>query len=246
MIWFSCVLFPAFFLAASALPAQRGPDWKKANDRKDHYEGTYSRPVGNADMELVSLTTGISPYPFRQGARLRVRFYSPAASLYHLHAEDLSGTQFYWWEDKNGQAKQGWYASPADWQVDFLLSKLNIGANNLGVLTRLGAPSEQKFAPAQVYTGTAVPAITRYVAVLRLGRPTASGEYKVHRGESRSGPLLFTKSVTARSGGSSLALSLPAASLPASGWVFVEVNLKEQRTMDPFTYSFRFYVPARP
>ncbi|MEM7371207.1 MAG: hypothetical protein AAF587_21505 [Bacteroidota bacterium] len=244
MISWSSICVSLLFCLLSNLHAQRSEAWKQANDRKDRYEGTYSRQVGNPDLELVSLTTGLRPYVFGQRKRLKLRFYSPSASRYKLHAEDVKGTQFYWWEDKHRQTSRGWHQSPAGWPVDYLLRKLNIRANNLGILAELEGIGRKKFAPVQVYSGGQPSGISRYVALLRLGRAAAGGTYTVHEGESRRGRILLQKGVAARSGGSILALSIPAKVLPAGTWVFVELTLKERGTLDPFTYSFQFYVPA--
>jgi hypothetical protein len=37
------------------------------------YEGTYSRQVGNPDLGLVSLTTGVAAYPFGEDEQLKLR-----------------------------------------------------------------------------------------------------------------------------------------------------------------------------
>ncbi|MDX2284376.1 MAG: hypothetical protein NW241_09450 [Bacteroidia bacterium] len=227
------------------LLAQRSEEWKRQHDRGTRYEGTYTRQVGNPDLELVSLSAGITPYTFRKGMMLKARFHSPASLRCTLHAEDLSGTQFYWWEDKQTQAAPGWNLSPADWPVDFLLDDLHLLVSNLGISAAV-AGSERKYLPVQVFTGSVPPPIERYSAVLRLGRSSAGGSYQIYKGESRSGTPVLKGTITARSGGGLISLGMPAASFPAPGWYLAEISLKEQGTLDPFSYSFRFYVPPRP
>lgn len=240
-------LFLLLLLSTLPLAAQRNAEWKRSNDRGTRYEGTYSRQVSGG-LELVSLHAGMpASFSFGQGQQLRVRMYSPGNLSYTLHAEDLSGTQFYWWEDKNGQTSTGWYHSPAEWSVDYLLARLRLPANNLGICaeTQGSTRDHKKYLVAQVYTGGTPPPVERFTAVLRLGRATAGGTYKVYRGESRSGSPLLEGNITARSGGSRVNLSFPASSLQAAGWYFVDITLRERGTLNPSTHTFSFYVPPR-
>lgn len=234
-----------FSLFLPSLHAQRKPAWKAKYDQGHYYEGTYSRQVGNPSVELISLTAGRVAYEFGKKQTLTVRWHSPGPSAYQLHAEDISGTRFYWFEDTSTMMKQGENILTG-WAVDGWLRKLQLTHYNVGLLLRYGESGSRKFLPVQSYLGSSPSEPSRYVAILRLGRAISSGDWAVYRGTSARGKPLINQAISRKSGGSYFALRMPANDLPqAGGWVKVVLNFRERGTLDPFTYSFTYYVPAR-
>lgn len=225
-----------------SLLAQPSQQWYQENDRGTHYEGSYTRKVSNPSISLVSLTTPVPAYRFGQRQQLEVQFYTPNASNYQLHAEELRIAQFYWMEDKNKSATAGWNAFMA-WPVDYILQRLSIDHRNLAVLIRLGNRGSRQFTPARVTVGKTDNSASLYIAQLRLGRPASGGFFRLYRGQSKStNSQLLQQKIAPKSSGTVFPIALRFSDLSVgAGWYTVEVNLRERGTGDPFTYSFSFY-----
>ena len=136
-----------FLLIPFFLTAQPNQEWYNKNDRGAHFEGSYTRKVSNPSINLVSLTGNSLAYQFGQKQKLQVKFFCPDTIQYNLHAEELRVSQFYWMEDKNQKAKNGWNEFN-NWHVDYLLKKYSIDKRNLGVLIRTGEKGSRNYLPA--------------------------------------------------------------------------------------------------
>lgn len=226
--------------------SQPGQDWYDKNDRGDHYEGSYTRKVSNPSISLVSLTGNLPAYDFGQRQKLQVKFYNPKKYSYNLHAEELRVSQFYWMEDKNNKSPEGWNTFD-NWQVDYFLKRLSIDHRNLGILIRLGGKGNRTYSPALVQLNNQNNNPRFYIAQLRLGRPASGGSFSLYRGKSRSSnKLLKNQAITKKASGTVFPVVLPLKDLGMEAdWFTVEVNLREERTGDPFTYSFSFYHPGK-
>ena len=222
------------------LLGQRSPDWFQSNDRGNRYEGTYTRKVSNLSIDLVSLTGFVEPYTFGEKQMLKAKFYCPAKASYQFNVEELIVSHFYWMQDKQTAAREGWNTFE-NWPVDYLLKSLGITHRNLGILVHLDEASARNFVPVLLFHSQAPQEVTRYVAQLRLGRSAADGRYKVYQGENRNAAaLLLQGNISAKSGGTTFPLIIPATQLK-EGWLSVEVNLREQGSLAPYSYNFRFY-----
>lgn len=234
------LLTVGFLIELSPLSAQRSPEWLQSNDRGNRYEGTYTRKVSNPSVNLISLMGHLEAYTFGEKQMLTAQFYSPDAQDYYLKVEELRVSQFYWMQNKETKAPKGWNTFE-NWPVDYFLKRLSISHRNLGILAYWGDKSRRSFMPVLLYHSKTPEQISRYVAQLRLGRSAANGTYKVYQGENRSASKLITQGkISAKSGGTTFPVVVPAAQLE-EGWIFVEVNLREQGSLDPFAYSFRFF-----
>lgn len=231
-----------FLLIPCFLVAQPNQDWYKNNDRGNHFEGSYTRKVSNPSISLISLTGNLPKYKFGKKQKLGIRFFSPDTSQYNLHAEELRVAQFYWMEDKKQNAKQGWNEF-LNWHVDFILKRFSIDHRNIGVLIRSGEKGERNFLPANVHFQGEEFIPKMYIAQMRLGRPASGGSFNFYNGKSRSKENLIKKQkISKKSSGIVFPLVIPIEQLgKKEGWITVEINLKEERTGDPFTYSFSFY-----
>lgn len=230
-----------WFLGNSHAQKGRSSAWKEKNDRGSRYEGSYNRLVGNPSIELVSLMRHLEPYSFGQGQTLTARFYSPQAQKYNLKAEELKTTRFYWLEDKQEQAEVGWNHF-SDWPVDFLLKRLAIYPNNLGVLVRLGDPGSRTFSPVSLTVGEQIEKLNRYTAQFRLGRSSSGGQYRIYVGQHVSeNSLLDQARISVKSTGKPFPITFSADKLPQEGWYTVKVFMREKNTLDDFTYTFSFY-----
>ena len=228
----------------SSLPsaAQRSPEWLQSNDRGNRYEGTYTRKVSNPSINLVSLTGNLPAYHFGEKQKLEVSFFSPGLLEYQLHAEELRVSQFYWMEDKNQKSRIGWNVF-SGWQVDYILKRLSIDHRNLGVLVCLGEKADRQYTPALINIEGETGENQFYIAQIRLGRPSSGGSFSIFSGTSRvAANLIREQAITRKSSGTVFPLLIPINELDKKNtWYTVEINLKEARTGDPFTYSFSFF-----
>jgi len=224
------------------LSAQPNQQWYDENDRGIHYEGSYTRKVSNPSINLVSLTGSLPAYQFGKKQKMHIRFFSPEMLKYNLHAEELRISQFYWLEDKSQNTKQGWNTFN-NWQVDYLLKRFSIDHRNLGVLIRLGGKGERQYLPAFVQLGEEVIPPQRYIAQVRLGRPSSGGSFSLFKSKSRTkNHLIKIQSISRKSSGTVFPIVIPNSELDnQNGWYTIEINMKEEQTGDPFTYSFAFY-----
>lgn len=225
------------------LGGQPSQQWYEANDRGNRFEGSYSRKVSNPSISLVSLSSHIPPYAFGEKQKLEARFFSPDVQEYNLHAEELRVSRFYWMEDKNQKSRKGWN-SFSGWQVDYFLRRFSIDHRNLGILIHLGDKGERNYAPALIHIeGENREEAQFYIAQIRLGRPSSGGSFSVFKGRSRvPDNLIREQAITKKSPGTVFPIVLPIEELgEKETWFTVEINLKELRTGDPFTYSFSFY-----
>ncbi|MEZ4995372.1 MAG: hypothetical protein R2824_33450, partial [Saprospiraceae bacterium] len=216
--------------------------WYRANDRGNRFEGSYTRKVSNPSISLVSLTGNLPAYTFGEKQSLQVRFFSPDVEEYNLHAEELRVSQFYWMEDKDQKSRGGWNTF-SDWQVDYFLKRLSIDHRNLGVLVYLGDKADRHFAPAFIVLPQESSPPEIYIAQIRLGRPSSGGSFSLYKGRSKiSAELILEQAISKKSSGTVFPIVIPFETLKKDGdWYTVEINLKEARTGDPFTYSFSFF-----
>ncbi|MEO1254380.1 MAG: hypothetical protein AAFY41_05780 [Bacteroidota bacterium] len=230
-------------LASAFSQDRRSAEWKKNNDRKNRYEGTYTRKVSNPSIDLVSLKAYQEEYESSKGHVLKVQFYTPEAMEYRLIAQELRVTRFYWMEAKDTLSIISWNTFQP-WPVDYLLRRLRITYQNLGVVAQLLKEGSRKreFAPVYVYHSSSPGRTSYYVAYFHLGRPASGGSYSISSGRHRANAeLLQTYPISKKSGGTAFPIRIKTELLESSGWYTVEVNLREKGTLDPFSYSFSFY-----
>lgn len=241
-LWIMRNLTFLFLLTVSFLCAQPNQQWYLDNDRGKHFEGSYTRKVSNPSISLVALTSPLPAYAFGEKQKLNIQFFAPEGSPYNLHAEELRITQFYWLEDKSKNARAGWNSFD-NWQVDYLLRRFAIDHRNLGVLVRLGQKGNRKYLPARVQLEGRHANPTIYIAQLRLGRPASGGSFTLYRGQTKTAVRqIYQQSISKKSSGTVFPVVIPFDRLGSDpGWFTLELNLKEERTGDPFTYSFSFY-----
>lgn len=231
-----------FFILPTFLFAQPNQDWYTNNDRGNHFEGSYTRKVSNPSINLVSLTGNLAAYQFGKKQKLKVRFFSPDNLIYNLHAEELRVSQFYWLEDKNQKAIDGWNEFN-NWHVDYILKRFSIDYRNLGLLIQLGEKGVRNYLPAFIQLEEESISPKLYIAQIRLGRPASGGSFSIFEGDSRSEKnKLKDQVISKKSSGTIFPIVIPIEELKGKeGWFTVEINMKEERTGDPFTYSFSFY-----
>ena len=227
----------------------QGPaaDWLPKNDQGNRYEGSYARKVSNPAIELVSFTAGsIEPYKKGQKQQLRVKFCLAGDSVYLLKAEELRPVQYYWMQGKNTSGDTGWNVFD-QWPVDAWLGRLDVPADNLGVLVRIGTAKSARIAPALVYHSKAPTAIAQYVAKFRLGNSISEGRVDVYRGQyERETPPAAQKihaaTLNNKSGGSYFPVLIRAELLGnTAGWFTVRMELTKAGNTQKIPYSFCFY-----
>lgn len=231
-----------FLFSVTFLFAQPNQQWYIDNDRGNHFEGSYTRKVSNPSITLVALSWPLPAYAFGEKQKLSVQFFAPASSPYNLHAEELWITQFYWLEDKSKNAIAGWNRFD-NWQVDYLLRRFSIDHRNLGVLVRLGNKGDRNYVPARVQLEEHDASSNIYIAQLRLGRPASGGDFTLYRGQVKTEDRqIYQQAISKKSSGTVFPVVIPFDRLGNDPyWFTLEINLKEERTGDPFTYSFSFY-----
>lgn len=243
-ILFSCLglsfLFPL-------LPAQPSAQWFSTHKVQpgDYYEGTYTDPVSNPIMELVSLTAQWEPYQFRAQQVQQIRFHSPSALPYQVKAEELNVVDYYWFQYNPANRTDRGVTTWAQWRVDGMLRRLQLGARSLGLVVRLGNPKGREFSPAWVYHSQLNSTPQVYLARIRLGVFTDSGGWELYRGkadERRAANLIQPrKRIPASSGGSCMQLRIPISQLTRKGWYSIKVDIRERGNLDPHVYTFSFY-----
>lgn len=235
------LLFLSLSASTSILCAQRSEQWLQRYDAGKFHEGTYTREVSTSSMELVSLTASWEPYEFDKQQQLKVRFYNPDAEEFFLKVEELSVKKYYWMQNKPQRIAGGWNEFDG-WQVDRWLRRLQLPAKSLGLVVQAGPREKRQFLPARVYHRELEEAAKRYVAQIRLGINTDSGDYAIYRGKARNEAKLIKKvKLLGQYGGSCFPMVIQTADLPAEGWYSVVVNVLEKGSNDPHSYSFHFY-----
>ncbi len=208
------------------------------NDKKNRYEGLYSKDVSNRALETVAFYSIFEPYEYGKSQKLTVKFYLPEGDLntpYFLKGEELIPLQFYWMEDKRRIAKPGWnYFS--DWPVDALLSKYRIPRNNLGILVKIGNPNDsfESFAPCYIYNSNLDINPTYYIAKFRLGYSISESNYKIFQGHQnqinpKTAKAIKTGQIQRHSGGDVLTIAIPISDLGSSeSWYTLYINLTKK------------------
>ncbi|MEL6672774.1 MAG: hypothetical protein AAFR61_11305 [Bacteroidota bacterium] len=120
-------------------------------DRGNRYEGTKEKPVSAKPLILVAALAypGIEPYQKWQDQSLKVAFYAPKNLGFQVHARETDGHIIYRMDSKPSQAPRGWHEF-TPWEVDEVLTRVELFANNLGVLVNFDLPGKV-IAPAVVY-----------------------------------------------------------------------------------------------
>lgn len=212
------------------------------NDKGNRYEGSYNDQVSNPRIELTSFVGSVEPYEFGKGQQLNVEFYSPDASGYTLHAEELKRIKYYWMQGKGKLAQKTWNTFQ-DWPVDQILRRYKILYRDLAILIRLGKESEQIFAPAIIYHSDRPESFHRYIIQLRLGVSVGKGTWTLYQGkQNNAANKLISQPTRKQSGGASLPISLPNQALSkGEGWYTFEFDAKEKSNLRPVHYEFSFY-----
>jgi len=234
---YTLVIMP---IIVSAQPNKR---WYKNNDKGNRYEGTYIQKVSNLKISLAAFSTELPNYEFDKRQKLELQFFSPNDSKYKLRAEELRISKFYWMEDKNQKAKEGWN-SFNNWPVDYYLKRLSINKRNLGLLAHIGKIGERTFAPVFINIEDEITNPEYYIAQIRLGSPVANGKFIVYEGKKNKAQqnIVLEHNITKKSAGTVFPIVIPIETLDKNeGWFTVEIGAIEERTEDAFSYSFSFY-----
>jgi len=247
------ILVLAFsILAPICAAAPRDSAWLKKNDQGNRFEGNYARQVANPSIELVSLTGNFEPYQAGARQQLQVLIYLPGGGDYLIKAEELRPIQYYWMQSKETKGRPGWNRFE-NWPVDGWLKRLNVPADNLGVVAYAGDPKRHRFAPVLLFHSSAPAEVKRYIAKLRLGHAIVKGKAKIYRGAyDRAIPpadkLINTLSIRSYSEGSNLPLLLPAEPMGReAGWITVALELEKTGGGQKIAYTFCLYhQPALP
>lgn len=170
-----------FLCLSTVAICQPDDEWKKQNDRGNRYEGRVSLEIGAPPIELIGFYGFREKFETGTNESLRVRFYLHDTLQVYLCAQEIERKEFYWMEAKPQKWQIGWNEF-GPWPSGEVISKLNLPANNIGVLVR----SEKVYgsgpvSPAILYYSAPPQTITEYTAYFRPGKALASGRYELYR-----------------------------------------------------------------
>lgn len=240
------LLFLAFIIPLFSA-AQTDEIWQRNNDRGNRFEGTRTQKV-NSTLTLVGLHGNFEPYTFEEGQQLKVRFFSDKSTTIAVRAEELKRDAYYLMEAKPFEVEAG-FSEFGPWEVDEVLSKEKIPADNLSISVRQPESEKRHFLPAFIYHTAMPDSSNSYTAYFQAGKTIYNYKYQLYRGlETKSDQRLlsiFKQRKVFKNQPFSIRLDFSEINLQdsAEGWYTFAIELQTkpgvQKVKDQ--YEFHFY-----
>ncbi len=169
--------------------AVAAPSALEYQDRGDRHEGIRPRPVGGADIEVISFRVDHRERAQAMPERLALRFFLHEASEVALTVRELEYRHYYWLDEVRAGPWRAGYGNVFEWPTADVLRRLDgVGVGDLGVVARVGAgaqgPSKrERLAPVILYQGAPPTVVKAYLLTARTNTPASLG-CTVHEADS--------------------------------------------------------------
>lgn len=219
-------------------------------DYGNREEGVFTLPISTPPLQLISFTGFFEDYQPNARQKLKIQFFLDQADHLNIKAQQTRGEILYRMQPKPFPVINGWNQF-APWPVDDVLSKLNMPAQNIGVIVNY-QDRQNVLAPAIVFHSNQPEKIASYNFTFLPGKNLTKIRYRIYQGdffqkEPQAEALVYEKYLGRKSkyGGIALPLIVPVSELDVpdnwAGWLTLVFEAREISTNELVLYTYYFF-----